>query len=97
MKANKFLSDTRGDMGEISNSVVGILIIVVVGMIMAFVGSELESAMTVTSGSHWDNITTKTGEVGEDGMNIVKVGVILVIILASVGIFIYPTLEKMVR
>ena len=104
MKANKFLSNERGEMGEISNSVVGLLIIVVVGMITAFIGSELDSAMNLGydasdpgNNTVWANITGKTGETGEDGMNIVKVGVILVIILASVGVFIYPTLERIAR
>lgn len=96
MKANrKFLNDTKGDIGEITSVVVGLLVIVIMGMIMAFVGTELEDAMTITTGSVWDNVTNETGDAADSGMNIVSVGVILTVLLAAVGIFVYPYIAKL--
>ena len=94
-KANRFTENERGDIGEITAVVIGLLVIVIMGMIMAFVGTELEGAMTITTGSVWDNITNETGDAADSGMNIVGVGVILTVLLAAVGVFIYPYLGKM--
>lgn len=100
-KGNRFLNNERGDIGEIVAAVVGLLIIVIAGMMMGYVGSELEDAAGLSynaaggGNTKWDNITGETGDAAESGMNIVAVGVILTILLAAVGVFVYPYIEKL--
>lgn len=100
-KGNKFIKNTNGDIGEIVAATIGLLIIIIAGMVMSYVGSELESAAGLSynaaggGNTVWDNVTGETGDAAESGMNIVGVGVILTILLAAIGIFIYPYLGRL--
>ena len=92
MKANRFISDSKANT-ELTSVGVAILVLVIVGAMAALIGNELESASTLTSGSHWANVSNETGEMATDGFNILGVGIILAVILAAVGFIIFPYLK----
>ena len=52
--------------------------------------SEYNVSYTYTISTPWGNVTDKTGELGETGSSILKVGVILSILFAAVGFLIFP-------
>ena len=53
-------------------------------------GSDYNITYTFEGKSPWGNVTDKTGELGETGSSILKVGIILSILFAAVGFLIYP-------
>jgi hypothetical protein len=94
-KSEKLMSLMSGTGGNVQlvGAAVSILVIIIVLMVIVYTGSELEDAADVTTGSHWHNITNLTGEVGEAGASILKVGVILAVIFSAVGFLIWPYIE----
>ena len=98
-KLVKFIRDRKGNT-ELAAVGISIMILVILGSMAALIGNELEGASGLTynydagaTNSHWENVSYETGELGEDGFNILGVGIILAVILAAVGFIIFPYLK----
>ena len=95
VKSERLMSMMSGEGGNVQlvGAAVSVLVIIIILMVIVYTGSELEAAADVTPNSSWENITTKTGELGESAASILKVGVILAVIFAAVGFLIWPYIQ----
>jgi len=92
-KRNALLHSEDGSMRELVGVVVGLTVIIIMVYTAIFMGDKLESAATITSGSHWDNMSNATGEMAEDSIDMIGVGILIVTIFASVGFIIWPYIQ----
>jgi hypothetical protein len=81
-------------MTELIEVAIAIMIIGVVLYAWIFAGSELEEAADVTGGSHWNNITNNTADMGEKGTSMLSIGLMLLAIFAAVGFLVFPYIRR---
>jgi len=93
VKRNALLHSKEGSMQELVGVVVGLTVIIILIYTAIFMGDKLESAATITAGSHWDNMSTATGEMAEDSIDMIAVGILIVTIFAAVGFIIWPYIQ----
>ena len=89
-KRNALLHSEEGSMRELVGVVVGLTVIIIMVYTAIFMGDKLENAATITTGSHWDNMSNATGRMAEDSIDMIAVGILIVTIFAAVGFIIWP-------
>jgi len=92
-KREALLRGDKGTMGELVGVAVGLMVIIIVIYVMTFTGSELEQATEIASGTHWSNISNVTGDMAESSIGMLRIGIMIAIIFAAIGIFIWPYLQ----
>ena len=92
-KRNALLHGEDGSMRELVGVVVGLTVIIIMVYTAIFMGDKLENAAQISPGSHWDNMSNATGEMAEDSIDMIGVGILIVTIFASVGFIIWPYIQ----
>ena len=92
-KRNALMHGEEGSMRELVGVVVGLTVIIILIYTAIFMGDKLENAATITPGSHWDNMSTATGKMAEDSIDMIAVGILIVTIFAAVGFIIWPYIQ----
>jgi len=92
-KRNALLHGEDGSMRELVGVVVGLTVIIIMVYTAIFMGDKLESAAEITVDSHWDNMSKATGQMAEDSIDMIGVGILIVTIFAAVGFIIWPYIQ----
>lgn len=92
-KRNALMHGEAGTMRELVGVVVGLTVIIILVYASIFMGDKLEQSADITVGSHWQNMSNATGEMAEDTIDMVGVGILIVTIFAAVGFIIWPYIQ----
>ena len=89
-KRHALMRGEEGSMRELVGVVVGLTVIIILVYAAIFMGDKLEQSADITAGSHWHNMSNATGDMAEDAIDMVGVGILIVTIFAAVGFIIWP-------
>ncbi len=92
-KRHALLHGEEGSMRELVGVVVGLTVIIILVYAAIFMGDKLESSADITANSSWANLSSATGDIAEDTIDMVGVGILIVTIFAAVGFIIWPYIQ----